>query len=313
MCVLNEVKGMKLNMKISIITSTYNRRDLLPRLKDSIFENALDYSNIEWLIMDDGSSISVEDLVEMWKEEATFPITFYKQENQGKMAALNHLIPHISGDIVIEMDDDDYFMPHVFRMIVEDYEKIKDQEQIYGVIYEKELTEHNQKIPVHLDGKVKKLYDLHYRENADFDMVLTFKATYRKQFQYKLEHGERFSTEARMYYQMDEKKAGFLIHTTPIMICEYQETGYTKGLKNIFKKNPYGYFEFFKEALNYNMKGVKFSRRFYLIKHYILFTYLTKRTFKEASKYISGWNQFLFTCFYLPGKIASKKRFGDHK
>ena len=62
-----------------------------------------------------------------------------------------------------------------------------------------------------------------------------------------------------------------------------------------------------------NMRGVRFNRRLYLIKHYILFTYLTKRTFREASKYISGFNQFLFTCLYIPGKIASKKRFGDGK
>ena len=301
------------NMKISIVTSTYNRRDLLPRLKNSIFENAKDYASIEWLIMDDGSPITVKDMVEVWQQEASFPIYFYAQENQGKMAALNHLLPHVSGDIVIEMDDDDYFMPHIFKLIVEDYEKIKDNDQVYGVIYEKELTEHNQKIPDRLNGKIRKLYDLHYRENADFDMVLTFKADYRKQFEYHLEHGERFSTEARMYYQMDEKKEGLLIRNVPIMICEYQDTGYTKGLQKIFKNNPYGYFEFFKEALNYDMKRVHFNRRLYLIKHYILFTYLTKRTFKEASKYISGFNQFLFTCLYIPGKIASKKRFGDHK
>ena len=50
-------------MKISIITSTYNRRNLLPRLKNSIFENAKDYSNIEWLIMDDDSSLNVKYMV----------------------------------------------------------------------------------------------------------------------------------------------------------------------------------------------------------------------------------------------------------
>ena len=42
------------------------------------------------------------------------------------MAALNHLIPYVSGDILIEMDDDDYFVNDVFSKIVSDYEKIKD-------------------------------------------------------------------------------------------------------------------------------------------------------------------------------------------
>ena len=88
-------------MKISIITSTYNRRDLLPRLKDSIFENAKIYPDIEWLIMDDGSAISIEDMVIEWKQEAIFPIYYFTQKNQGKMAALNHLLPYVSGDILI--------------------------------------------------------------------------------------------------------------------------------------------------------------------------------------------------------------------
>ncbi len=300
-------------MKISIITSTYNRRDLLPRLKDSIFENAKIYPDIEWLIMDDGSAISIEDMVIEWKQEAIFPIYYFTQKNQGKMAALNHLIPHVSGDILIEMDDDDYFMNDVFSKIVSDYEKIKDQDDIYGVIYEKQIIGHEQRIKSTLNGKVKKLYDLHYRENEDFDMVLTFKTEYRKQFEYQLEHGERFSTEARMYYKMDEKKKGLLIHTIPIMICEYQDTGYTKGLQKIFKNNPYGYFEFFKEALNYNMKGVRFNRRLYLMKHYILFTYLTNRKWKESLSYLHGFNHLLFIILYIPGMIASKKRFGDTK
>lgn len=297
-------------MKISIVTATYNRRDLLPRLYQSILENSKTHSELEWLIMDDGSKESPEDLVLLWQKEATFPIHFYKQENAGKMSALNQLIPKVTGDIVIEMDDDDYFMNDVFKKIASDYEQIQENEDIYGIIYEKELTSHNQQIPESFNGKIKKLYDLHYREDVDFDMVLTFKSDYRKRFHYILEDGEKFSTEARMYYQMDASKKGLLIRTQSIMVCEYQEDGYTLGLQKVFKNNPKGYYQFFKEALNYNMSHVLFRRRIYLIKHYILFGYLTKTSFRKMVMNVHGWNRFLTIFLYIPGMMVSKRKFG---
>ena len=40
-------------MKISILTATYNREKLLPKLYNSILENSNYDVNLEWLIMDD--------------------------------------------------------------------------------------------------------------------------------------------------------------------------------------------------------------------------------------------------------------------
>lgn len=42
-------------MKLSILTATYNRANLLKRLYESILLNLIDELEIEWLIMDDGS------------------------------------------------------------------------------------------------------------------------------------------------------------------------------------------------------------------------------------------------------------------
>ena len=49
------------------------------------------------------------------------------------------------------------------------------------------------------------------------------------------------------------------------------------------------------------------------MKHYILFTYLTNRKWKESLSYLHGFNRLLFIILYIPGMIASKKRFGDAK
>ena len=153
--------------------------------------------------MDDGSSEKLDNKVKKWRREANFPIFLFSQENSGKMASINALISKTSGDIIIEMDDDDYFCPHVFSKIVFDYQKILNNDKVYGVIYEKEFSQNNRNIKSGLKGKICTLYDLHYKEKEDFDMALTFKGDYRRKFSYELENGEKFVTEARMYYKMD--------------------------------------------------------------------------------------------------------------
>ncbi|MDO5555866.1 MAG: hypothetical protein Q4G09_04300 [Clostridia bacterium] len=118
-----------------------------------------------------------------------------------------------------------------------------------------------------------------------------------------MENNERFSTEARMHNEMD-KQYNVICFNQPIMICKYLDEGYSKNIKKIFKENPYGYFEYFKQLLNFNMKGILFSKRLYAIKHYILFCYLTKQ--KNILKNINGkLNKLLIILLFIPGIIKS--------
>ena len=51
-------------MKISILTPTYNRAELLKRLYESIIQNSEYNIQIEWLIMDDGSTDDTKQLIQ---------------------------------------------------------------------------------------------------------------------------------------------------------------------------------------------------------------------------------------------------------
>ena len=98
----------------------------------------------------------------------------------------------------------------------------------------------------------------------------------RKKYKHKLEKNERFVTEARMYHEMDLKYKMLCINE-PIMVCEYQNEGYSKNISKEFKENPFGYYKYFKEILQRDMKGVKLKKKLYAVKHFILFSYLTKQ------------------------------------
>ena len=150
------------------------------------------------------------------------------------------------------------------------------------------------------------MFDLYFKEGEDGEKAIAFYSDIRKLYKHELENNERFVTEARMYHKMDEKYEMLCVNK-PIMICEYQKDGYTKNISKQFKENPYGYYKYFQEILQKDMKGVKLKKRIYAIKHYILFSVLIGN--KAILQEITGMiNKILIIMLYLPGKFLTKKK-----
>ena len=125
-------------MRITILTATYNRCDLLPKLYESIVQNYKTFKDLEWIIMDDGSLDDTKKIVDKWVKKEDFKIEYHYQENQGKMRAINNGMQYVTGDIVIEIDSDDYLMDNVLTMVSDDYEKL-DNDNVYGIAYKRKL------------------------------------------------------------------------------------------------------------------------------------------------------------------------------
>lgn len=294
-------------MKLSILTSTYNRAKLLKRLYNSIKENQINSMlEIEWLIMDDGSNDETESLVGQFKQENLFEIHYFKQENQGKMVALNYLVQKAQGDRIIECDSDDYFRKGAFQIIEKTAYEMT--ENIYAYAYLK-YDQKECNIGNLFQKEITTMFDLYFKEGEDGEKALVFCSDIRKKYSYQLENGERFITEARMYHKMDQIYQIKCINE-PILICEYQQDGYSRNIDDIFKKNPHGYYAYFHEMFLMNLKGISFSKRLYMIKHYILFSVLTDQKWEKCYKEVKGKvNKILFLLLYIPGKLLSKKKF----
>lgn len=291
-------------MKISVITPTYNRKDTLGKLYNSILNNLQCDIEIEWLIMDDGSTDGTEEYIQKFKEEKKFCIKYYKQENQGKMKAINNLVPYADSDFLVECDSDDYFTENAFKTIKNNCIL---KEKIYAYVFLKS-NEKNEIIGNEFKSNnfKSKMFDLYYKQGINGDKALVYNTKIRKQYKYKIEEGENFSTEARLHHEIDEKY-DVLCFNEIVMICKYQEDGYSKNIKNIFKKNPNGYFKFFEEMLKKDFSGVKWEKRIYIIKHYILFKYLSKQ--KMDLRKTSFVNKLLIFILYIPGIIKSYVKF----
>lgn len=293
-------------MKISILTPTYNRGKLLGRLYASLQKNKTVGIEIQWLIMDDGSTDETRQIIQAYQEENTIEINYYYQENQGKMQALNQLIPNATGELIIECDSDDYFKENAFQIIQNDVSSM--DEATYALCYLKQDPK-DANIGCLFPQKETTMFDLYFKQGEYGEKALVFQADIRKQYQYDLENKEEFVTEARMHHKMDLKYK-IKCFNEPIMICEYQRDGYTNQITEIFKKNPYGYYEYFKEMFNMDWKGIYFEKRLYILKHYILFGILTNKQWKEIIQPVKGMGNKIGIYFlYLPGKWLTKRKF----
>ena len=301
-------------MKISILTATYNRAKYLNNLYKSIVSNISSKYEVEWLIMDDGSYDNTEDVcnklvgadrsVTSLFGESRLQIKYFKQENLGKMAAINNLAPYVTGDLWIECDSDDFFAPNCFSKIADEYEKINEQDNVYALAYLKQDLDGNN-MGNDYQNKYSTMYDLYFKEHEDGEKALVFITEIRKNYKYELEHNERFVTEARMHHKMDLDHRIKCFNET-IMICDYQESGYTKNINKQFIANPFGYYKYFYEILaDMDTKNIDSSKRMYVLKHYILFTYLTKNRLNLKIKGVK--NKILLILLYIPGRIKSKK------
>ncbi len=295
-------------MKLSILTATYNRANLLIRLYTSILNNLDAGIDVEWLIMDDGSTDDTETFVNKIRKECVFDVKYLKQVNSGKMQAINNLMNYATGDLIIECDSDDCFTQDAFFRIKNAYEDSKYEEDIYAMCFLK-YNQNGQNIGKEFSKEKTTMFDLYFKQLEDGEKALVFFTNIRKQYKYNVEKNEKFVTEASMYHDMDLNYK-IKCYNIPILMCEYKEDGYSKNINKIFKKNPYGYLKYFKDILTkHDMVGVPISKRLYVIKHYILFLTLTKQKSNILENIDGLLNKILIVLLYIPGVIMTNIKF----
>jgi hypothetical protein len=101
--------------KISIITPTYNRRNIFPLPIKNFLETNYPKDKMEWIIVEDNDKnvSNVKDLISSLSniynikyisvERDNYPITIAEKRNIG--------VENASGEIILHMDDDDYYFP----------------------------------------------------------------------------------------------------------------------------------------------------------------------------------------------------------
>lgn len=105
---------MKKEILLSIIIPVYNSETYLEESLESVVNQT--YSNIEIILIDDGSSDSSPEICRSYARKDD-RVVFIRQENLGVAAARNHGLRIARGDLVIFVDSDDLLARHTCEYV----------------------------------------------------------------------------------------------------------------------------------------------------------------------------------------------------
>ena len=225
---------------VTILTATYNRKERLKTLFQSLEEQTC--SDFQWLIIDDGSTDGTEEYVKNLRTNR-FIIDYYKKPNGGKHTALNYSHPYILGNVTFMVDSDDFLTSDAIKLIIEDWEKYRDQASICGISYLKQYP--NGK---HLSSLAPKDYfeenDIHYRVNNRIvgDRAEVLRTEYFVEFNFPEFQGEKFMSEGLLFNTL-ALKYNMIYRNKAIYYCEYLEDGLTRSGRQLRLNNPLGMME----------------------------------------------------------------------
>ncbi len=105
---------------VSVCTPTYNRRPFIPMMFECFQNQTYPKNRIEWIIVDDGSD-KIEDLI---LESNIQQIRYFKIDKKMALGEKrNYMHSKVNGEIIVYMDDDDYYPPERISHSVETLQK----------------------------------------------------------------------------------------------------------------------------------------------------------------------------------------------
>jgi len=110
---------------VSVCTPTFNRRPFIPYLIKCFEHQTYPKEKIEWIIIDDGTD-KVEDLFLPLCQDTNlkYTVKYFKYDTKMTLGRKRNLAHEkCSGDIILYMDDDDYYPPERISHAVETLQK----------------------------------------------------------------------------------------------------------------------------------------------------------------------------------------------
>tara|TARA_B100001758_G_C18301484_1_gene552635 strand:+ start:289 stop:1110 length:822 start_codon:yes stop_codon:yes gene_type:complete len=114
---------------ISLITATYNRREFFPNIIRCVLAQTYPLHRMEWVIIDDGQDC-IEDLIKPYlednKKNKGLKFRYYYSKDKIKLGRKRNMLnEHAKGDIIVCLDDDDFYPPVRVSHAVTQLEKKK--------------------------------------------------------------------------------------------------------------------------------------------------------------------------------------------
>lgn len=114
-------------IKVSIITPSFNQAPFLEDCIKSVLNQ--DYPNIEYIIIDGGSTDESVDIIKKHEDKLTY---WTSEPDNGQSHAINKGFKKATGDIVAWLNSDDLYFPDAVSTAVKRFEEKPDLTLFYG-------------------------------------------------------------------------------------------------------------------------------------------------------------------------------------
>ncbi|GAE31351.1 glycosyltransferase family 2 protein [Halalkalibacter hemicellulosilyticus] len=287
---------------IVILTPSFNRRETLPRLYDSL-KGQID-NNFTWVIVDDGSLDGTASLVREMLNEDIIDIKYIFQENGGKARALNTGFAECQKALVVMIvDSDDYLLPTAVSTVKKYWDKYGDIQDIGGFLFHYKT----------LDGEVIKPKSglinsdqvmTIYQYNGMYgkhDGCICYINKVTKEYRYPEYVGEKYVGPTVLQMEMADNYK--IVYSPELVgVAEYQVDGLTKSGRLLRLRNPLGMIHYCK--LMMSSKGSLMTQFKYAISIWP-YARIANKSFLTVLREVK--RPLMLTVTYLPGKLVYYK------
>ncbi|MEM8673134.1 MAG: glycosyltransferase family 2 protein [Cyanobacteria bacterium P01_G01_bin.67] len=126
----NMVDGADFLPLVTIITVVYNNDIYIAETINSVINQS--YSNIEYLIIDGGSTDNTLEIIKQYEDHIDYWIS---ESDRGLYDAMNKGIALATGEIIGIINSDDLYLPTTVEQVVHEYQKQQQPCVIYGNMY----------------------------------------------------------------------------------------------------------------------------------------------------------------------------------
>ncbi len=213
------------NELISIITQTNNNDKGLTKIYESLIQNSGYGLNLEWLILNNGQTDEIYEIVEYFENLEDLKIKYIHIPNLKQNECLNYLIESSEGAYVLECKDNEYFTQNGLRKVKENIFPLPN---IYGFVFVNKkyeiLENQEEKVLTYNTLKSNVFTDEYLNQNLNmFEIMLS---------KFNLEGDENLENYTIVYNNNIRKKVNLLLQENETYITK-------KDIFNLLDKRGY--------------------------------------------------------------------------
>ena len=223
-----------------MFTPAYNRAYCLARVYESLLKQT--NQNFIWLIVDDGSTDNTKELVAGWVNEQKLVIKYIYKANGGMHTAHNAAYKNIDTELNVCIDSDDFMPISAIQNMFENWQKVKNDEAIAGLVGLDETIDGNL-----IGSKFKNefipttLIDFYYKQGGAGDKKLVLRNKLTKAYPSYPEYPEERLVPLDTLYVLICRDYKLMPVNQIWCTVDYQQDGSSATIINQYFKSPKGF------------------------------------------------------------------------